>query len=438
MRRKIQRSMIFITMAALMVAYAILLAFEYRQVRDIAMGRLTDEAEYIAGIVNSYGPEGLEKMDSLATDIRFTLIDREGSVLYDTDQDAFTFGNHRDRPEVQSALAEGKGQDIRKSDTLGMDMFYAAVRLSDGNVLRIAQSVRSILFVALEMLPMLLAVLAGMLIFSVWLARRQARQLVRPINELKLDAPLENDIYEELHPLLERIDEQNRAKDAVTAQRREFSANVSHELKTPLTSISGYAEIMKDGLVRPEDVGAFSERIYRESQRLIVLIDDIISLSKLDEGVLPVPRGRVELMELCRDICESLELRAQEKRVQVELSGKRCEVVGVRQLLQEMIYNIVENAVKYNREGGRVSVWVGETPMGIRVLVTDTGIGIPEDQLDRIFERFYRVDKSHSRDTGGTGLGLSIAKHCALVNHAQIMVRSRLGEGTQMEIAFEG
>ena len=218
--------------------------------------------------------------------------------------------------------------------------------------------------------------------------------------------------------------------------RKEFSANVSHELKTPLTSISGYAEIMKNGLVRPEDIPNFSERIYKEAKRLITLIEDIIKLSKLDEGSVEIEKEEVDLYELSREIISRLSMQASMKHVHVSLSGEPVTYVGIRQILDEMIYNICENAIKYNNEGGRVVVWCGKTLNGAKISVTDNGIGIPEEHLDRIFERFYRVDKSHSKERGGTGLGLSIVKHGAILHGANVQVESKVGEGTRIDILF--
>lgn len=228
----------------------------------------------------------------------------------------------------------------------------------------------------------------------------------------------------------------NRAEEEIIKMRKEFSANVSHELKTPLTSISGYAEIMKSGMVNREDMIVFSERIYKEASRMITLIDDIIKLSKLDEDSMEVEWQEVDLYELSQDIVDRLGMSAKKRSVQVELSGEPVVYFGVRQMLDEMIFNLCENAIKYNVPNGKVMLWVGNTPEGIKVIVEDTGIGIPKDQQERIFERFYRVDKSHSKETGGTGLGLSIVKHGAIFHHAQIKVESEVGKGTKMEVTF--
>ena len=274
------------------------------------------------------------------------------------------------------------------------------------------------------------------LAFAYLLSRQQVAKLIRPINELDLEEPLENEVYEELTPLLESIDKQNKEKEAIANMRKEFSANVSHELKTPLTSISGYAEIMKSGIVKPEDMPRFSEKIYNEARRLITLVEDIIKLSHLDEGKVELEKEDIDLYELTREIISRLAPQASAKKVHMELTGESVIYNGVRQILDEMVYNICENAIKYNKEGGEIRIWVGNTLNGKKIIVTDTGIGIPKNQQERIFERFYRVDKSHSKEIGGTGLGLSIVKHGAILHNAKIHVDSELGKGTRMELTF--
>ena len=436
MRKKIQKSMFMVIGITLLIAYTITILFVYVRIRSLAQDSIRRVAEYTAAAVNISGESYLRQLDNVEKGTRITLIDAKGNVCYDTEQDEFTFENHLERPEVQTALKNGMGQDVRHSDTIGQDMFYCAIRLNDGNILRVSMTVRSISNTALTLLPVMTVIGLVMLAFAYGMARRQAAALVRPINRLDLDKPLENDIYEEMTPLLQRIEDSNKAKEAVAQMRKEFSANVSHELKTPLTSISGYAEIMRDGLVKPEDVPKFSERIYKEAQRMLTLINDIIQLSRLDEGRLEQKEERVDLFELSHDIVSRLAPKAADCGVHVELTGESCTVIGVRRLLDEMIYNLTENAIKYNHAGGRVDLWVGRQMDTPEVIVTDTGIGIAKDQQERIFERFYRVDKSRSKETGGTGLGLSIVKHGAELSHAKVKVTSELGKGTRMELIF--
>ncbi len=436
MRKKIQKSMFMVIGLTLIIAYAITLVFVYARIRSIAEESIERVAEYVAAAVNISGETYLQELDNVEQNTRITLINADGTVLYDSVQDEYTLENHKERPEFQEALKSGIGRDVRHSDTVGQDMFYCAVRLEDGNVLRVAMAVRSVTNTALALLPVMAAIAVAMLLLSYVIAKRQSEALVKPINQIRLEKPLENDVYEELHPLLVRIDETNKAKDAVAEMRKEFSANVSHELKTPLTSISGYAEIMRDGLVKAENVPEFSNRIYKEAQRMLTLIDDIIQLSRLDEGQLSQEKEEVDLFELSHDIVGRLGAKAHDCGIHVELAGESCKVYGVRRLLDEMIYNLTENAIKYNRRGGRVDLWVGTLMNTPEVIVTDNGIGIARDQQERIFERFYRVDKSRSKETGGTGLGLSIVKHGAELTNAQIKVTSELGKGTKMELIF--
>ena len=436
MRRKIQRSMIVVIAATILLTMGLMTFVVYRQNVGLMEEEIRQEASYVCAAIEASGSGYFEELAGLREGTRVTWIGADGDVLYDSARGQETMENHAGRPEVRSAFQKGEGQDIRRSDTVGQEMFYYAARLSDGSVLRVSRAMSRALGSALAILPAMAAVAVLMFLFAWRLSRRQVAKLIEPVNRLDLEHPLENDVYEELTPLLESMDKQNKEKEAIANMRKEFSANVSHELKTPLTSISGYAEIMMNGLVRPEDVRGFSERIYNEASRLIVLIEDIIRLSKLDEGGGEIEKEEVDLYELTREVCSRLSHKAEKHSVHVEVTGEPVTITGVRQVLSEMIYNICENAIKYNRPGGSVTVWVGNTLSGAKVIVTDTGIGIPEDQIERVFERFYRVDKSHSRETGGTGLGLSIVKHGALLHGATIHVDSKLGKGTRMELTF--
>ena len=437
LQTKIQKNMILIILVTLAIAYAMTTLLVYRQTVDVMEKEVRQEASYIRAAIEISGQGYLTELDEADKDTRITLITEQGEVLYDSDQ-AYEadLENHAGRPEVKEALQDGTGSNVRRSDTLNEEMYYYAVQLSDGSILRVSKTMDTAFRTAVEVLPGMGVIGACMLALAALLSRWQVRRLIRPINELDLNIPLENEMYEELTPLLKRIDEQNKQKDAIADMRKEFSANVSHELKTPLTSISGYAEIMKNGLVRPEDMKGFAERIYNEASRLITLVEDIIKLSKLDEGEIEMEKEDVDLYDLTRRIVSRLAPQAEKRAVHVEVTGENVICHGVRQILDEMIYNICENAIKYNRRGGSVSVWVGATLKGKKIIVTDTGIGIPEDQQERIFERFYRVDKSHSKETGGTGLGLSIVKHGAMLHNAQIHVESKVGKGTKMELTF--
>ena len=436
MKSKIQRSLVLILFVILLLFYAILAVILYNRNMSILEDEVRQEAKYIQAAINISGTDYLEQMDGVDWDTRLTQIASDGEVLYDSRRDETTIENHRGRPEVQDALENGTGEDVRMSDTVGREMYYYAVLLDDGSVLRVARSVDGLIRTAVNVFPVMGALAVLMLCFAALLARWQTKRLIKPINELDLEYPLENDVYPELRPLLVAMDKQNKEKEAVSNMRKEFSANVSHELKTPLTSISGYAEIMKNGMVRPVDIPVFSERIYKEARRLITLVEDIIKLSKLDEESVELEKEEVNLYELTREVVSRLSPQASQKNIRMEVTGEPVVYNGIRQILDEMIYNICENAIKYNNDYGRVSVWVGDTLEGAKICVSDTGIGIPKEHQERIFERFYRVDKSHSKECGGTGLGLSIVKHGAILHGAKVIVESESGKGTRMEIHF--
>ena len=436
MRKKIQRSMVMVLAVTLLLSYIILTLITYNRNLDTLEAEVRQEAKYIQAAINISGAEYLEEMDGVDWTTRVTQIDENGDVLYDTRRDSSTLENHSGRKEVREALAEGEGEDVRMSDTVGQEMYYYALLLDDGTVLRASKSMDGLVRTALGNLPVMAGLAAIMLILAYFMAKWQTRRLVKPIYDLDLEHPLDNEIYDELTPFLEAMDRQNKEKEAVSNMRKEFSANVSHELKTPLTSISGYAEIMKNGMVRPQDIPLFSERIYKEARRLITLVEDIIKLSKLDEESVELEKQDVDLYELTREIISRLSPQASQKSIRMEVTGEPVKYFGIRQILDEMIYNVCENAIKYNNEYGRVSVWVGNTLDGPKITVSDTGIGIPEEHHERIFERFYRVDKSHSKERGGTGLGLSIVKHGALLHGAKVSVESTPGRGTRIEMQF--
>lgn len=436
MRARIQKSMIFVLSITLIISYLVLTLVVYKQNLSLLKQEVRQEARYIETAINISGLTYLEQLDEVDVRTRVTGISSDGTVLYDSQRDKASLDNHKERIEVKEALAKGAGEDIRVSGTVGEGMYYYALLLEDGSVLRVAKLMHSLVSTAMSVLPVMCILTVAMLMLVWLMAKWQTARLIKPINELDLEHPLSNGVYEELTPLLEAMDKQNKEKEAVSNMRKEFSANVSHELKTPLTSISGYAEIMKDGLVKPQDMANFSERIYEEARRLITLVEDIIKLSKLDEEAVELEKEDVELYGLCREVASRLSPQANEKKVCVAVSGETVVYHGIRQILDEMIYNVCENAIKYNEPGGEVSIWVGDTLEGPKVSVKDTGIGIPKDHQERIFERFYRVDKSHFKERGGTGLGLSIVKHGALLHGAHVTVDSEEGKGTRIELLF--
>ena len=436
MRSRIQRSMVLILSITLIVFYAIFSIILYNRNLEILESEVQQEAKYIQRAIDISGTKYLAEMDAVDWGARVTCITADGEVLYDSRRDEKDLENHSEREEVREALENGEGEDVRVSDTVGRELYYYAVLLDDGSVLRVAREMDSLVRTAFDMLPVMGGLAVLMIAFALLLARWQTKRLIKPINELDLENPLENSVYPELTPLLEAMDRQNKEKEAVSNMRKEFSANVSHELKTPLTSISGYAEIMMNGMVRPADIPLFSERIYKEARRLITLVEDIIKLSKLDEESVELEKEEVDLYDLTREIVSRLAPQVAQKNIHMEVTGELVIYKGIRQILDEMVYNICENAIKYNNDNGRVTVWVGSTLSGPKISVADTGIGIPKEHQERIFERFYRVDKSHSKERGGTGLGLSIVKHGAILHGAKVNVESDEGKGTRMEILF--
>lgn len=372
---------------------------------------------------------------------RVTIVSPSGEVRFDSGGEVSE--NHSDRPEIRDALESGEGESTRVSSTFGKKNYYYAVRLKNGDALRVACETSSMFGAVFGAMPGIL--LAALLLIGLALtaAGFLARSIIKPINAIDPEDPLSSRAYAELSPLLERIDNQNKKAAALIDEereaekmRREFSANVSHELKTPLTTIMGCSEILKEGIVSPEDVDGFLERINSESKRLLSLIDDIISLSGLDEGGGNIEMSDVDLLEIARETAKRLELKSEKHKIKLSVEGGSDTVRGSRGLLCEMIYNLCDNAVRYNREGGWVKVTVGNDGGRPFVSVADNGIGIPEADRERVFERFYRVDKSHSKETGGTGLGLSIVKHGAKIHDADITIKSELNKGTEIKITF--
>ena len=549
MTRRIFRSIMLVVAAVLAACLCIILGVLYEYYSGISEQQMKTQTTLIARAVEAEGVTYLEGLDSGAP--RVTWIAADGSVLFDTQTDTVGMDNHADREEFIEALEVGSGQSSRYSATLTERMMYCAERLSDGSVVRVANAQSTILTIVLGMLQPILILLVLAAILSAVLASRISKRIVQPLNALDLDAPLDNDTYEELSPLLTRIERQKRQladqldelrrrrkewdtiagsvsegivllgakgeviginksaaqlldtgeycvgsdfltvcrrvdiqklldsasmgdKAELTAElggreyqinaspvfsndelcgtallffdvtdktraeqlRREFTANVSHELKTPLHTISGSAEIMRDGLVKPEDMPRFIERIYSEAQRMITLVDDIIRLSHLDEGVSELPRESISLKAVACDVLKRLESEAQAKGVTAAVEGDSGMITGVPPLVTELVYNLCDNAIKYNKQGGSVTVSVADSADGAALTVSDTGIGIPPEAQDRVFERFYRVDKSHSKEIGGTGLGLSIVKHVARLHGASIELESAAGEGTRITVSF--
>lgn len=510
---------------------------------------LSKEAAYLTYGVEQQGVDYLKNIKDKSA--RITYIDQDGTVLFDNEADVSEMKNHSDRTEFQKAEKYGAGESSRYSDTLSEKTIYYALRLKDGTVLRVSGTQDSVLALVENLIFPLCGLLCLMLILSGIMASAISKRIVKPINELDLESPEENRIYEELSPLLSKIHRQNREiqnqlelakqqqeefalitenmqeglividkytmilsanssawnlfhmdrvcqgesvycldreeefrhaieqvlsgehtelvlklngsdiqlianpviRDKKTegavvllvnvteklereSLRREFSANVSHELKTPLTSISGFAEIMQGGLVKNEDIPKFAGRIYKESQRLLQLVEDVIQISQLDEEKTSYVWEPVDVYQVCKNAFESLKEKAKRLNVHLYICGERMKMEAVRTLLEEAIYNVCDNAIKYNRNDGSVSVFLTQTAQEIQIVVKDTGVGIPKEDQNRVFERFYRVDKSHSKEIGGTGLGLSIVKHAVGALKGSVILRSEEGNGTEICMKF--
>ena len=434
MTKTIFRNTFLVGMLVLAICAILFFGLEYTQIIDETFAALRQETSYAVSGLELNGEEYLKSLDNTN---RVTWIDSDGEVIYDSKY-PLPLSNQKAYAEITDAFESGEGQATRKSDSSGQQTMYYARLLADGSVLRLSRPVSAVWYALVTVSPVLW-VLVLVLMISGILAFRAAKQIVTPINDLDLDNAGKNP-YPELSPLLDKIEEQKimiqEEAELREGMRREFSANVSHELKTPLTSISGFAELMSQGAVPENKVIEFSNDIYKESQRLIALIDDIIKLSRLDEGADLPPKEEVDLYELISEVADTLKPVANKNNIFIELKGQPVSISGVYQLLYEMVFNLCDNAVKYNYPGGKVVLETAEEDSVIKLSVTDTGIGIPKEHQKRIFERFYRVDKSHSKEIGGTGLGLSIVKHGALYHNADVQVESDTGKGTKITLSF--
>lgn len=441
MTKRIFQSICIAAVTVLLASLVLIMGVLYDYFSRVQKEQLSAQADLAARGAADLGMDYFEGLD--LGGCRISWIAADGSVLYDNMGDAGSMENHLDREEVQEALETGRGESSRYSDTLTEKLSYQARLLPDGTVIRMAASQYTAWVLLMGVLQPLLVVALLAVLLSLLLAYRLSARLVKPLNEVDLSDPLKKVEYEELRPLLSRIDSQHRQlkRDREELEkneeiRREFTANVSHELKTPLHSISGYAELLAKGMVRPEDVEKFSSKIYSESQRMTSLVEDIIELSHLDTGAGDMKREDVDLYLIARTAADSLSMAAKEAGVELKVSGESARVYGVPQLLYGICYNLCDNGIKYNREKGRVEISVRNLEGEVELKVSDTGIGIPEESRERIFERFYRVDKSRSKAVGGTGLGLSIVKHAALVHRATIDIDSEPGSGTSFTLHF--
>ena len=551
MTRRIFRNILLTAVLALLLTSALLVGTLYSVYEERISAELRTEAEYIVRALD-VAQDDLDYFAGIVPTTRVTLISPDGAVLYDSQADESRMDSHAERPEVLEAVLSGTGESTRYSNTISQLTIYYARRTANGNVLRIASTRSSVLGVFLNVAPQIVVMLLTVTALSLLIAKYAARQIVQPINDLDLNTPLANEVYDELTPLLQRMDRQHTqihqqmrdlarahsdlnaimqnmreglilidreshilsinpsamkifgvpdapaqdaplaaicqeaavidivraaqdgtsgdtiltrgdrtyrvfaspvirenkvrgavllaldvsARYAAEASRREFTANVSHELKTPLTSISGYAEIIESGIAQAADVPVFAGKIHTEAKRLVALVNDILELSRLDEKQGLGAQEPVALLPMVHALAESFQPISAEKDIALTIEGGNLTITGYPVLLRELFHNLIDNAVKYTPAGGRVTIRLSQEDGHPLCTVTDTGIGIPAEHQHRIFERFYRVDKSHSRQTGGTGLGLAIVKHVAEVHQAQIRLTSTPGQGTAVSIRF--
>lgn len=393
-------------------------------------GELETEAAFLEEYVESADFDSLAKFHSIKN--RITLIHGDGTVYFDNEADAAKMENHAFREEFLKARENGTAEVSRYSSTMMDKTLYFAKLLSNGDVLRISCEQRSVGLLVFGFCQPLLLTLVVAVIFSALAAYWTSKKITEPLNKIDLENPEKSDVYDELKPFTKRIACENFEKEQREELRKQFSANVSHELKTPLTSISGFAEILKSGETDKKTTKDFAATIYEESQRMISLVNDIIKLSKLDEKSISMEKEGVSLLEVAEEAAKVLQSSAKKKNVELKVHGDVGNILGVRPVIYEMIFNLIDNAIKYNRDGGKVDVEV----KGKSISVSDTGIGIPENEQERIFERFYRVDKSRSKSLGGTGLGLSIVKHGAKYHNARITLDSKLGAGSKFTVEF--
>ncbi|MCD8156254.1 MAG: ATP-binding protein [Clostridiales bacterium] len=377
-------------------------------------------------------------LDDLET-LRITWVAADGTVLYDNDNSADELGNHLDRPEIAEALTDGEGESTRRSDTMNLNTIYYAVRLDDGSVLRLSSDVCSIFSVFMTVFPVILLIVVIIILLCVLMAHVLTRKLLAPINQMAehIEDVSHTPVYRELVPFVNTIRRQHEDILSAARSRQDFTANVSHELKTPLTAISGYAELIENHMVTPDQETRFAAQIRQNADRLVTLINDIIRLSELDGGdETQIAFEQVDLYEAVKDRFSLLAVNAGSRDIRLSLEGEPCVIRANRNMITELIDNLCQNAIRYNNPGGQVTVTVQNRADGPVLIVADTGIGIPRDLQERVFERFYRVDKSRSKETGGTGLGLAIVKHIVELHDAEISLESEVGKGTVLTVKF--
>ena len=407
--------------------------------------RVMDDLRIYGCVFSSILPDSEETAEGEAfarltkEGLRVTLVHPDGSVYYDNFADPKTMENHGGRPEIDEALENGEGSSVRNSDTVDSSTFYYAVRMENGDILRLAQEASSIWSIYMRSAPLILLLAASMAIVSLELAHLLTARLVQPIEQMTSHLNNVSGVarYPELEPFMDMIEQQHEEILRSANMRVEFTANVSHELKTPLTSISGYAELIESGMAQGEQAKTFAAEIHKSANRLLTLINDIIRLSQMDAPMPSLKFEPVDLAQIAANTFEQLEMSARKADVSLQLDARHAVVEADRQMMDELLYNLCDNAIRYNVRGGSVRLEVRPVRDKVIVCVQDTGIGISPENQEHVFERFYRVDKSRSKATGGTGLGLAIVKHIAVKHNAQITLESELGRGTTISVTFD-
>lgn len=440
MKKKINIRFIMIAALAIVVTALSAMLVYYNILKEQVFGDLKAYAHVIELLNIDDLAAGIEKdpYNPIDDDLRITLIGAEGEVLYESLLNKDEMDNHNERPEIIEAREKGEGEAIRYSATSGTHTFYYAERLQNGNVLRIGRDSVSVNRIMVNTLVIVLVIALCILFVCMGISHYLTKKLVEPIEKLATNIMLvdENNVYEEIRPFVNTIKEQHVNIINNAQLRQEFTANVSHELKTPLTAISGYAELIGNGMTGKEDTIRFSNEIHSNANRLLSLINDIIKLSELDEADHQMEMERIDLYKLAENCVQMMQVTAEKQGIRLTLQGESAMTMANKELMDEVFYNLCSNAIRYNKPGGSVTVTVGTKDERPFLSVADTGIGIPKECQERVFERFYRVDKSRSKSTGGTGLGLAIVKHIVAQHNAALHLDSELGEGTTIEIVF--
>ncbi len=443
MKKRIFKGTLLTAVTVLAICTVIVSAIFYTYYSFREKENSETEFSYLFHMVDKHG---IEHISSLDTASRIRVSDKDGSILIEGENCSNFDGSFKDTEEFVNSNYDKTGYSSR-SISLGHKETCTYEKLSDGSVLCLYNTKDTYLSFLLSIMPYIIGTMVIAAVISFILSKRLSNSILAPVCDINLQNPKKDKIYPEFYPFIDKINAQNEQLHTQLSElskehkeqdkmRREFTANVSHELKTPLTSISGYAEIIREGYVKEEDVKIFAGRIHDESQRMITLVGDIIKLSQLDENEVSVKPEKINLMECANAITESLRHLAKKKNISISVEGDNAEIIGAEIIVEEIIHNILSNAIKYNKDGGTVKTTIRQCVDGVELSVTDTGIGIPEDELDRVFERFYRVDKSHSKEIGGTGLGLSIVKHGVKFLGASVSIESKVGIGTTVRILF--